>query len=138
MRVIYMSKYKIIFIDIDDTLNPSNGTISPKTKEIMDKLKENNIEVVVNTGRSANYAIEKSKEGNLSNYIISSNGAEVYNYKTKEVIYSKSIPSDIVKNVYEYCKEYNLKMIINSFYRLLFLHTNIIRYYLHYAIWYNY
>ena len=109
-----MSKYKIIFIDIDDTLNPSNGTISPKTKEIMDKLKENNIEVVVNTGRSANYAIEKSKEGNLSNYIISSNGAEVYNYKTKEVIYSKSIPSDIVKNVYEYCKEYNLKMIINS------------------------
>ena len=109
-----MSKYKIVFIDIDDTLNPSNGTISEKTKQMMTKLKQHNIEVVVNTGRSANYAINKSKEGNLSNYIISSNGSEVYNYKTKEIIYSKSIPSNKVKEVYNYCNSYNLTMIINS------------------------
>ena len=109
-----MSKYKIIFVDIDDTLNPSNGTISEKTKAMMDKLKEHHIKVVVNTGRSAQYAINKSKEGNLSDYIISSNGSEVYNYKTKEVIYSKSIPSEKVKEVYEYCNNYKLTMIINS------------------------
>ena len=107
-----MSKYKIIFIDIDDTLNPSNGIISPKTKDMMNKLREHNIKVVVNTGRSAQYAINKSKEGNLSDYIISSNGSEVYNYKTKEIIYSKSIPSDIVKKVYNYCENYKLTMII--------------------------
>jgi Cof subfamily protein (haloacid dehalogenase superfamily) len=109
-----MSKYKIIFVDIDDTLNPSNGTISEKTKAMMDKLKEHHIKVVVNTGRSAQYAINKSKEGNLSDYIISSNGSEVYNYKTKEVIYSRSIPSEKVKEVYEYCNNYKLTMIINS------------------------
>ena len=109
-----MSKYKIIFIDIDDTLNPSNGTISEKTKAMMDKLKEHHIKVVVNTGRSAQYAINKSKEGNLSDYIISSNGSEVYNYKTKEVIYSRSIPTEKVKEVYEYCNNYKLTMIINS------------------------
>ena len=109
-----MSKYKIIFVDIDDTLNPSNGTISEKTKAMMDKLKEHHIKVVVNTGRSAQYAINKSKEGNLSDYIISSNGSEVYNYKTKEVIYSRSIPTEKVKEVYEYCNNYKLTMIINS------------------------
>jgi len=109
-----MSKYKIIFCDIDDTLNPSNGKVSERTKEMMTKLKEHNIKVVVNTGRSARYAIEKSKEANLSDYIISSNGAEVYNYKTKEVIYSKTIPADTVKEVYNYCNQYKLTMIINS------------------------
>lgn len=109
-----MPKYKIVFVDIDDTLNPSNGKVSKRTIETMTKLKNNNIKVVVNTGRSAKYAIEKSKEANLSDYIISSNGAEVYNYKTKEVIYSQNIPKDTVKKVYDYCNKYNLTMIINS------------------------
>ena len=72
-----MSKYKIVFVDIDDTLNPSNGEVSKHTKEVMTKLKEKGIHVVVNSGRSTKYAIEKSLEANLSNYIISSNGAEV-------------------------------------------------------------
>ena len=30
-----MRKYKIIFIDIDDTLNPSNEPVSNRTKKIM-------------------------------------------------------------------------------------------------------
>ena len=56
--VIYMNKYDIVFVDIDDTLTPSNGTTSEYTKEVMKKLKDKGIKVVVNTGRSANYAIE--------------------------------------------------------------------------------
>ena len=74
-----MNKYDIVFVDIDDTLNPSNDPVSEYTKQVMTKLKENGIKVVVNTGRSATYAINKSKEANLSEYVISSNGSEVYN-----------------------------------------------------------
>ena len=70
-----MSNYKIVFVDIDDTLNPSNEKVSDYTIEVMTKLKEKGIKVVVNTGRSAKYAIEKSIEANLSEYVISSNGA---------------------------------------------------------------
>ena len=70
-----MNKYDIVFVDIDDTLNPSNEPVSEYTKQVMKKLKENGIKVVVNTGRSATYAINKSKEANLCEYVISSNGS---------------------------------------------------------------
>ena len=60
--MIKMNNYDIVFVDIDDTLNPSNGHVTEYTKEVMKKLKEKGIKVVVNTGRSAKYAIEKSIE----------------------------------------------------------------------------
>ena len=109
-----MNKYKIVFIDIDDTLNPSNGRVSEYTKQIMTKLKEKGIKVVVDTGRSASYAINKSLEGNLSEYVISSNGAEVYNYHERKEIFSKPIPSEIIKDVYKYCEDHDMTLILNS------------------------
>lgn len=109
-----MNKYDIVFCDIDDTLNPTNGKISDYTKDVMKRLKEKGIKVVVNTGRSARYAIEKSLEGGLSEYIISSNGAEVYNYLEYKEIFSKSIDSESIKGIYTYCMEHNLTIILNS------------------------
>ena len=109
-----MNKYKIIFIDIDDTLNPSNGKVSEYTKSIMTKLKEKGIKVVVDSGRSASYAINKSLEGNLSEYVISSNGAEVYDYHERKAIFAKPIPKEIIKEVYKYCEEHEMTLILNS------------------------
>lgn len=109
-----MNKYKIVFVDIDDTLNPSNSTVSLYTKEIMTKLKEKGIKVVVNTGRSAKYAIKKSIEANLSEYIISSNGAEVYNYYERKKIFSKPIDKNIIKKIYEYCINHKMTIILNA------------------------
>lgn len=105
---------KIIFIDIDDTLNPANGDISPYTKEVMNKLKEKGYIIVVNTGRSAQYAIKKAKEGNLSQYVISSNGAEVYDYEKREIIFQQAIPKKIIREVYKYSLESGLTLILNS------------------------
>lgn len=109
-----MNRYKIVFVDIDDTLNPSNQKVSEKTKEIMRKLKENGIKVVVNTGRSTKYAIEKSIEGDLSEFVISSNGAEVYDYYQRKVIFQQSIPANTVKEIYQYCENLKLTLILNS------------------------
>ena len=109
-----MSKYKIVFVDIDDTLNPSNGEVSKHTKEIMTKLKKKGILVVVNSGRSTKYAIEKSLEANLSNYVISSNGAEVYDYHNDVVIFEQPIPKKTIKEIYKYCEKMNLTLILNS------------------------
>ncbi len=110
----YMNKYEIIFVDIDDTLNPSNGHVSEYTKDVMKRLKEKGIKVIVNTGRSAKYAIEKSLEAGLSEYIISSNGAEVYNYHERKEIFSKPISNEDIKNIYDYCNSHNMTIILNS------------------------
>lgn len=112
--MIYMNKYDIVFVDIDDTLNPSNGTTSEYTKEVMKKLKAKGIKVVVNTGRSAKYAIEKSLEAGLSEYTISSNGAEVYNYHERKAIFTKPIDNQDIRNIYEYCITHNMTIILNS------------------------
>ena len=109
-----MKKFDIVFVDIDDTLNPSGEKTSEYTKEVMKKLKEQGIKVVVNTGRSAKYAINKSIESNLSEFIISSNGAEVYNYDTKEKIFSRPIPKEQIKQIYEYANQTNMTIILNS------------------------
>ena len=113
-KVIFMNKYKIVFVDIDDTLNPSNGKISEYTKEVIKKVKEKGIKVVVNSGRSAKYSIEKSIEGNLSEYVISSNGAEVYNYHNREAIFTKPINKEDVISVFDYCNTHNMTLILNS------------------------
>lgn len=112
--VIFMEKYEIVFVDIDDTLNPSNGQVSEYTKEVIKKVKEKGIKVVVNTGRSAKYAIEKSIEGGLSEYIISSNGAEVYNYHERKEIFSKPINPEDIRAIYDYCITHNMTIILNS------------------------
>lgn len=107
-------KAKCVFIDIDDTLVPSNGMVTSYAKEVMTRLKEKGILVVVDTGRSSKYAIDKAKEANLSNYIISSNGAEVYDYVNDIVIFQQVIPLEIVKKVYNYCQELEITLILNS------------------------
>lgn len=112
--VIFMNKYEIVFIDIDDTLNPSNGQVSEYTKEVMKRLKDKGIKLVLNTGRSAKYAIEKSIEAGLSEYIISSNGAEVYNYHKRKEIFSKPIENKDIKDIYNYCTQHNMTLILNS------------------------
>lgn len=108
-----MNKYDIVFCDIDDTLNPSNGTTTEYTREVMKKLKDKGIKVVVNTGRSAKYAVEKSIEAGLSEYIISSNGAEVYNYHERKEIFSKPISNDDILAIYDYCQTHNMTIILN-------------------------
>lgn len=110
-----MEKYKIVFVDIDDTLNVRNKEITEKTKDVMKKLKEKGITVVINTGRSLEYAIDRSKTANLSQYVVSSNGSEVYDYKNKKIIFSKNIPKDTVRKIYEYSKSANLFVILDSY-----------------------
>ena len=87
-----MNKYDIVFVDIDDTLNKSNSSVSQYTKDVMQRLKNKGIKVVVNTGRSAHYAIAKSKE----------------------LIYSKNIKNKDIEGIYKYCEEHNLTLILNS------------------------
>lgn len=108
-----MNKYDIVFCDIDDTLNPSNGTTTEYTREVMKKLKDKGIKVVVNTGRSAKYAVEKSIEAGLSEYVISSNGAEVYNYHERKEIFSKPISNEDIIAIYEYCVSHDMTIILN-------------------------
>ncbi len=109
-----MKKYKIVFIDIDDTLNPSNGKVTDYTKEVIKKIKEKGVLLVINTGRSLKYAINKSKEAGLSPIVISSNGSEIYNYEENKIIFNNKIPNDEILKMYNYCNSINTTLIFNT------------------------
>ena len=74
-----MKSTKIVFVDLDGTLKNNNQKISIRNKEIIEKLFDIGILVVFTTGRQLNYTISLSKQFSASNYVISSNGAEIYN-----------------------------------------------------------
>lgn len=107
-------KYEIVFIDIDGTLRDSNGVVRSETKSQIKKLIKHGIKVVLCTGRSRKYASKIAKEVGTSEYVISSNGSEVTNFKTKEVIASHPIDSSYVESIYDYCKQNNLNMLLNT------------------------
>lgn len=109
-----MKNYKIVFVDIDDTLNPSNGEVSQYTKEVMKKIKDKGIKIIINTGRSSKYAVEKSIEAGLSNIVVSSNGTEIYDYENNVVIFNNKIPENKVREIYDYCSKFDLTLILNT------------------------
>ena len=72
---------KVIFVDIDGTLTNDNKQISEFTKQIIKKVTENGIYVVLCSGRANAYVCKYSKMSEASNYVISSNGAQIYDYE---------------------------------------------------------
>lgn len=109
-----MKKYKIIFLDIDGTLRNSNGVVDKETKEQIKRIKDQGYIVVLCTGRSCKYAKKVALEVGTSDYLISSNGAEVTNIKTDEVIFNAAIPEKYVKAILSYCQKANVNMLLNT------------------------
>lgn len=109
-----MEKVKIVFTDLDSTLTKEKGVIDIKNKEVFDRLASVGVPVVINTGRSLSYTIPICKQYNTSNYVITSNGAEVYNFVTKNMIYRSVINKDNLKKLDEFIKKYKLLFIANG------------------------
>ncbi len=103
----------LIAIDIDGTLRRSDGTISYKTKEIISKVLKDNI-VVICTARPRYYTLKVSSEVGAIDYLISSNGTEIYDNINKKVIYSEYLPVEICTKVYEDTKKMSLRTVFVS------------------------
>lgn len=109
-----MKNVKIVFTDLDSTLTYEAGKIDYKNKVIFEKLKNIGIPVVINTGRSLPYTISLCKQFSTSNYVIASNGAEVYNYASKNIIYRSVISKENLEKMDELVKKYELFFIANG------------------------
>lgn len=109
-----LNNIKIIFIDIDGTLTNSNNKITESTKKSIKKIIDENIKVIITTGRNYFYASNKSKNANASNIVISSDGSVIYDYKENKTLYKNNIDNNKVKKLYNYANDNNLGILINS------------------------
>lgn len=77
-------KYNIIATDLDGTLLTSNKKITPKTKKVLDTLKESGYFIVGVTARNLS-SVQEAVNIKLFDYLILSNGSDIYDVD-KEII----------------------------------------------------
>ncbi len=101
---------KMFCIDIDGTLLKSNGTISDNTVSIIKKLKGQGHEIVLCSARSRNAAIGICKLIDTSKYVISSNGAEIYDYHSSNIIKTNAIDKATCIDLWNICNSSGFKI----------------------------
>ncbi|MBO5397406.1 MAG: HAD family phosphatase [Clostridia bacterium] len=97
--------YKIIAIDLDGTLLNSFGEITPNTKEVLKKAIEKGAQVVLASGRPVSAIENIANEIGAEEYLISGNGALVYDIKEKKIVYDKFLSKEQVLEIVDICEE---------------------------------
>lgn len=97
--------YKMLVLDLDDTLLRDDYSISTRNKELLMKAQELGVKVVLASGRPTPAMIQYAEELRLDvfdSYLISFNGAVVTAMKQNEVIFERSLTMDEVHSIYDY------------------------------------
>ncbi|MBW4827211.1 MAG: Cof-type HAD-IIB family hydrolase [Clostridiaceae bacterium] len=92
-------KYKLIAIDMDGTLLNSKNEISKKNKDVIKKVTDKGVKVVLSTGRIFPSALHYAKSLEIETPIISCNGAYVVEHDKLNIIYEKPISVEVSKEV---------------------------------------
>lgn len=104
---------KAMFLDVDGTLTNSSKQITEVTRNAIKRVKDKGIYIILCSGRSNRDVCKYSQEVCASDYTISSNGAQIYNYKTDENFYINNIKYHEIKEIWEYCNTHNLELVLN-------------------------
>lgn len=105
---------KAVFLDIDGTLANNKREITEYTKEPLKRMKEKGIYVVLCSGRSNKDVCEYSRQAFASDFAISSNGAQIYNYKTNENFYKNDISYNTLVEIWDFCNKNKIELVFNS------------------------
>jgi Cof subfamily protein (haloacid dehalogenase superfamily) len=105
-------KYKMLVLDMDDTLLNDDHEISIENKEMLAKAKEKGVLVILASGRPTPAMIEYAKELGLEDsYMISYNGAVITNLKENEIIFEQMLTQAQIHELYDYSVQYKTHII---------------------------
>jgi Cof subfamily protein (haloacid dehalogenase superfamily) len=100
--------YKMIVLDLDDTLLQDDLTISERTKNALMEAQEMGVKVVLASGRPPYGMWPIAKElslGEYGSYILGFNGGEIIDCQTNEVLYSSTLTLDDVRELYNISRQ---------------------------------
>ena len=107
-----MINYKWCVCDMDGTLLNSDNVISKENEVALKKLQEMGLEVIIATGRVDLMVKVYIKQLDLKGPVISCNGGLIRNIETGEILYSKIMDKNTVKEIIDYCTNNNVNYII--------------------------
>lgn len=106
--------YKIITLDLDGTLTNSKKEITPATKAALINIQKRGYKVILASGRPTHGVMPLARELELDkygSYILSFNGGKIINCSSMDTIYQKTLPEEVIPELYEYAMEYNVGLI---------------------------
>lgn len=102
--------YKLIAVDLDDTLLNDDLIVTEGTKQAMAAAFEQGVIVTLATGRMYASAQQVANNINLNVPIITYQGALVKTLLDGKVLYERSVPTDAAKELYAYCQANHLHL----------------------------
>ena len=123
--------YKLVAIDLDGTMLNSYGIVTQNTKEVIKKVQEKGMEVIIASGRPIDSIKTIAKEIESENYFISGNGAILYDIKKDEIIYENILKKAKTLDIIKICEE-------NSIYYNIYTEKEILAKSLNYNVLYYY
>ena len=99
-------QYKMLVLDMDDTLLTDDHRISVENKEMLFKAQELGVYVILASGRPTPAMVSFAKELQLDNsYMISYNGAVITDLKEDKVIFEQTLTQQQIHELYDYSLE---------------------------------
>ncbi|MHB8170244.1 MAG: Cof-type HAD-IIB family hydrolase [Thermincolia bacterium] len=100
--------YKLIAIDMDDTLLDSKTRISPRVSAAIKQAREKGVMVTLATGRMFSSALPFAQELELDLPLITYQGALVKNSLSGEVLYYRPVPADIARDLVQVARQWGI------------------------------
>ncbi|MDU5950109.1 MAG: HAD family hydrolase, partial [Paenibacillus macerans] len=102
--------YKLIAIDIDDTLINDDKEVTPATQQALEQAVAKGVVVTLATGRAYASAQAIARQTGLNVPIITYQGSLIKNLMDEKVLYERYVPKEAARKLFEYCIRRNLHL----------------------------
>ncbi|MFO7819868.1 MAG: Cof-type HAD-IIB family hydrolase [Halanaerobacter sp.] len=102
--------YKLIAIDLDDTLLGPDHQISAETKRVIQEAQDKGVKVVIATGRMHASAFPYAEQLGIEGPIITYNGAMIKKVASGEIVEHNPVSLDLTKKIAHYVQQHNLHL----------------------------
>ncbi len=102
--------YKLLVMDLDDTILDNNNNVPENTIEVINNLKNKGMQIIIATGRMLCSAIPIIKRMGLSGPMITYNGAYIKDTYHNTVLYHKTMEMDHARKILNEAEQNNLHL----------------------------
>ncbi|MFZ7943486.1 MULTISPECIES: Cof-type HAD-IIB family hydrolase [Bacillaceae] len=99
---------KLVALDMDGTLLNNKGQISEANRQAIKAAQEKGVFVVLSTGRSLTTSREHADALELTSYLVTVNGSEIWDEK-REIVERNLVKSELIEWMWELTKQHKTK-----------------------------
>jgi Cof subfamily protein (haloacid dehalogenase superfamily) len=107
-------KYKMLVLDMDDTLLTDEHKISQRNKDLLFKAQDLGVYVVLASGRptpAMTYFAEELELPKYGSYMLSYNGAVITDLKNNEILFEQSLSKEDIHELYDFSLDHKVHIL---------------------------